>query len=1491
MISIKKMEVEILLEDLVSHLSGVDAKAIRNKFTMSKKENMSRDEVTNLLSEICVSLMTKHYNYGVVATRVIVKNLHENVKKSFTETIELLQNKLGILDDEFYRICMENRNILDKTIDRTRDYDLDYFGLKTLEKSYLQKINDEIVEIPQYMFMRVAVCIHKYDIESVIRVYNDMSCKYYIHATPTLFNAGMKYQQLSSCYLVAMKNDSIDGIYETLKECAQISKWAGGIGLHVHQIRGKNSRIHSNNGKSDGIVPMLRVFNDTARYCNQCFTPNTIVYSKFGPKKMKDITRNDELVTIDGSFKKVQAIKISNVDKEIIEICSKFGFETINVTPEHEIYTIRMQSKITNFSEIKNKLYNNIIKPEFTLAKDLSIHDLVGYPIPTFIQDIEVTKDFCRFYGIMLGEGSIKKNSDKTLEYTINLNTTTKNKTALFVKEYLDKAKIHYKIINANNENNHLIKWSNELMGINEDDLYIEGEKNISSRFLHMPKEKTLSLVRGILETNCFLDKEIYFSSTSYYLVLCLRYLLLRLGILSSGSLTSKKYSISILKDETTLIKNIYTLIIPKSKLFSSFYSSEYQPSEHMNYFEWNSILWSKVKKITTTTYKGDVYDFNMIDNHNYTVSSLGLVHNSGKRSGSFAIYLEPWHCDIESFLDLKKNNGSEDERARDLFYALWIPDLFMKQVEKGLDWYLMCPNESKGLSDVYGDHFEKLYWQYVREGKYRKKISARELWKEILISQIETGTPYMLYKDSANRKSNQQHLGTIKSSNLCVAPETLLLTDNGHVEIQKIVNKKVNVWNGEEFSEVEIKQTGKNQKLIEVETDDGSKLNCTEYHKFYIQNKDLSSKILIKPAKNLQVNDTIIQCSYPIIDNKREIVDAYTLGFFCGDKSSTILEQTKLYGEITNNESKTQYGDTTNLETLVEIPEKKFVPFDFSLKSKLDWLAGYCDSDGNFSNDRKDLEIGSNNREFLLQVKLMLQTCGINPNIESSGEKEIIGLWNNLNDDKKHENRPTYLLVIKSIDLNSLIHLGFCTKRLNIGIDEQPIKNYFNLVKIKKVSDNHRIDDTYCFTEPKKNRGIFNGIITGQCTEIIEYSNAEETAVCNLASIGLPKYINESYYNKGLDDKFNHELLGKKVRQIVRNLNSVIDINYYPTENCKRSNMRHRPIGLGVQGLADVFMELGLDWETVEAKVLNRTIFETIYYYSVSESCNISKERKWMIIKYYNELLEALEKRGDEFYKCGAFYIHKYEFPKIKERFHSADRFNQLGAYSSFEGSPISQGKFQFDLWDTDTNHSGRYDWETLKSNIYKYGIRNSLLVAPMPTASTSQILGFNECIEPITSNIYSRRTMAGEFIVVNKRLMNKLIELGLWNDEIKNTIIENDGSIQEIPSLPKNLKDIYKTTWEIKQKTLIEMSADRGRYICQSQSLNLFLSKIDMNRLGSMHFYSWKQGLKTGIYYLRIKTIANTQKFTIEIKTKKEDQIVDGVCRKEEGCIVCSS
>jgi len=759
----------------------VDPVDVAKKVIEGLFDGVTTSELDNLAAETAASLTTKHPDYALLASRIAVSNLHKNTIKSFSETMKLLYNyvdpKTGknasLLADDVWEVIEKNAEELDSSIIYDRDFGFDYFGFKTLEKSYLLKLDGKIAERPQHLFMRVSVGIHKEDIENAIKTYNLMSERWFTHATPTLFNAGTPKPQMSSCFLLTMKDDSIEGIYDTLKQTAKISQSAGGIGLSIHNVRATGSYISGTNGTSNGIIPMLRVFNDTARYVDQ----------------------------------------------------------------------------------------------------------------------------------------------------------------------------------------------------------------------------------------------------------------------------------------------------------------------------------------------------------------------GGGKRKGAFAIYLEPWHADIFEFLDLRKNHGKEEMRARDLFYALWVSDLFMQRVEANEDWSLFCPHEAPGLADCWGKDFEKLYKKYEKEGRARRVVKAQELWFAVLDAQVETGTPYLLYKDAANGKSNQQNLGTIKSSNLC--------------------------------------------------------------------------------------------------------------------------------------------------------------------------------------------------------------------------------------------------------------------------------------------------------------------------TEIIEYTSPDEVAVCNLASLALPRYV--------INGVFDHQKLYEVTYQAALNLNKIIDGNYYPIEEARNSNLRHRPIGLGVQGLADAFILLRMPFESPQAKQLNKEIFETIYFAAMTASKDLA----------------------------------------IKD-----------GPYESFKGSPLSKGQFQFDLWNVKPD-SGRWDWENLRLDVMNHGVRNSLLVAPMPTASTSQILGNNECFEPYTSNIYTRRVLSGEFIIVNKHLLRDLVNRGLWDNSIKDQIITANGSIQDIAEIPQELKDLYKTVWEIKMRDIIDMAADRGAYICQSQSLNLFINSPNASKLTSMHFYAWKKGLKTGMYYLRTQAASQAVKFTVENQGGKNmdavipeivNQVADEIpagptCSMEEGCVTCSA
>lgn len=847
----------------------------------------------------------------------------------------------------------------------------------------------------------------------------------------------------------------------------------------------------------------------------------------------------------------------------------------------------------------------------------------------------------------------------------------------------------------------------------------------------------------------------------------------------------------------------------------------------------------------------------------NFNATARYVDQGGGKRNGSFAIYLEPWHADIEEFLKLKLNQGAEEERARDLFYGLWMPDLFMRRVEENADWTLFCPNEAPGLADAVGHEFELLYTRYEKEGRGRRKIPAQKLWFRILDAQIETGTPYLLYKDAANEKSNQQNLGVIKSSNLCVAPETYILTDKGQQQISTLGGQTVNVWNGEEWSETTVIKTGENQRLITVHLSNGALITCTPYHKF-ITRDGYTDKTSIADAKRVAAADLkegmkLAKMTLSAIkgDSSHDIIYPYTHGFFCGDGTTSIsasgklIKSLSLYGEkkqlINKLNIRSTSGNEDNsgrINTLLpdDLPDKYFVPINASKKCRLEWLAGLLDSDGSVAHngDNESLQIGSIHFEFLDRVRLMLQTLGVQSKVTKCLGERVTLLPDGKGGRKEYNCKPLYRLLISSCGLYDLVQEGLVCHRLKIT-GARPQRNAEQFVTVVSVVDDERTDDTYCFNEPLNHAGVFNGILTGNCTEILEYSSPEETAVCNLASLALPAFVNTA------KKTFNFAMLRRTVRQLTQNLNRVIDINYYPTPETRTSNMRHRPIGIGVQGLADVFAMMRLSWETEQAEELNQRIFEHIYYAALDASADIAQ---------------------------------------------GAEDSPAEGPYESFAGSPMSEGKLQPDFWFVVplTEQDNSLDWDALRTKAQK-GIRNSLLVAPMPTASTSQILGYTECFEPISSNIYTRRTLAGEFIVVNKYLMKDLMAAGIWSENLKQKIIANNGSVQGIEEIPSQLQELYKTSYEIKQRTLIDMAAARGAFICQSQSLNLFVADPTYAKLTSMHFYAWKKGLKTGIYYLRSKAPVMAQKFTVdpELVAAAEQSLQQAPA--DEGCLLCSA
>jgi len=1039
-------------------------------------------ELDNLSAVVCASLEAEHYGFVKLAGRILVNDLHKELRRifkgdvSFSNKIEYIQTNLGdYFDKDFYNYVINNKDELNKIINSKLDYTFTYFGFKTLERAYLTRVNNIIIESPQDMWLRVAVSIHykSNNIDLIKQTYELMADGYFTHATPTLFNAGCKYQQLSSCYLLGTE-DSLTGIYKNISDCAAISKWAGGIGIHVSNIRAQGSRIKSTNGKTDGIIPMLKVYNETARYVNQCFTPDTVIYTNNGPCEISCIALQDKVITTDNTFKQVVDVIKNPFNGNIYKINTQYCLDDLKCTGVHDIFILDHKDN----------------KMKFKQAKDLTLDDHLIYSIPNEIIDNDlITIDDCKMYGMILKDIIMFYDHSKYNQFLVKLN----EEDYKWLSKYVDDQKIAYWFKNETKKEI-IFTNSNEtflsIFTLDEDNKLL-----FDYTYLNLSNEKLMSLLSGLLSKEIHTKEDLYnikISNTNKHIIESLRYILLRLGIVSYGKFTNKIYE-------------LYT-------------------NNNNDVLKIENKLCVKITDIKQEHYEGYVYDLTIDTNHNYMTSN-GLVHNSGKRNGSIAVYLEPWHADIWDFVELKKNTGVEQKRARDLFLALWIPDLFMKMIETDGDWYLMCPSECPNLQDTYGEEFEKLYNQYINEKKYRKVIKAQTLWRHIIESQIETGNPYILFKDHCNRKSNQKNIGTIKSSNLCA--------------------------------------------------------------------------------------------------------------------------------------------------------------------------------------------------------------------------------------------------------------------------------------------------------------------------EIIEYSDNNEYSVCNLASISLVSFVKEDYLEiENLMDKIDWLKLEEVSKIITRNLDKIIDINFYPTNETKKSNLLNRPIGIGIQGFGNLLCKLNIPYESNEALLLSSYLMECIYYGCITQSIELSIE---------------------------------------------------LGSYDRYNNSPFSQGILQFDMWDDKfIKYSGRYNWNLVKENLIKYGIRNSLLTALMPTASTSQILGNTECFEPFSSNIFKRTTLAGEFMVVNQYLMSDLMKLGLWNKTIQDKIFMNDGSIQNIPEIPLNIKNIYKTIWEIKQKAVVDHALYRGPYIDQSQSMNLFFDIPNYNKLSSALIYGWKNGIKTGCYYLRSKPAKEAIKFSLDVSkmiNKKEE------IKKDEICDMCSA
>jgi ribonucleoside-diphosphate reductase alpha chain len=1408
-------------------------------------DGISTTKIDELTSEQCASLSSTHPDYNILAGRIAISNHHKNTKASFYQVMkELYQYKdqhgtpYPLISHTLYKTMTHyGKEKIDHLCDYSRDYLIDYFGFKTLERAYLMRINKKMVERPQHMWLRVALGIHDRDWDRVVETYTFMSQKYFTHATPTLFNAGTPTPQLSSCYLMGMEDDSIDGIFNTLKDCALISKWAGGIGLHIHNVRASGSQIRGTNGTSNGIVPMLKVYNNAAKYVDQCIVPDTYIYTTQGPMKIQDVMGGEtEIFNHKGTTEVIENVLEHPYEGTIYKIHTAHGLEPLQITGEHPVYALTSERGKSD-RDVESQIMSGEIACEYIEAKHIQSNDFLVYKVPTYEKDVEsITLDDCYMYGILFACGTM---SSTYFNGYLSLHKEMNADVLPFVEAYFSSKCVHYdKDMSNTKDYISRIRW-NKHIGIpfRHSDLYdTNNNKRIANKWLHLPKNKIQKILKGIIHTGQSMKQYHLVYNSSRIAVEGIRYILLRVGVLCNTHIKSHMKDSHVFLDGSIVSneKNTYIIEIPKTKEIQELMNFTHKVGlAYPNHFiSRNQYLYSRVISTETAEYHGTLYDLQMSEVHDYMIHN-GIVHNGGgKRNGSFAIYLEPWHADIELFLQMRKNHGDEELKARDLFYALWVPDLFMERIKTGGQWALMCPAECPGLSDVFGEEFVALYEKYEREGKYRSTMPARDLWFQILDSQMETGTPYLLYKDAANRKSNQKNLGTIKSSNLCVSPDTMILTKQGYFPIyslwsgnyppgeEKNAHEKVAVWNGDKFSSVEIVKTGENVSFYKVHTTDGSILTCTPYHKFYICDGD--GKTITKQANELLPGDLLEESDWPILNGTDTFSTDCPIqkGNVCGIQNVRL----SITSELDHN-------------------DKFYVPVNHTMEEKMKWLSGFIEPyvSKAIKENATTIRVPSLCGVFLENLKYMLQTCGINTiihrfscvDIERSSESELF----------PYAHSEWIITMIQLRHLKEMSdYLTFSTFDWNMPLltaEERDSSEMNPNVHILKTEITDIVDDSYCFTEPIANAGIFNGIRTSQCTEIIEYSDKDETAVCNLASIALPAFVNTD------TNTFDYDKLHTVTRIVTRNLNRVIDINYYPTPKTEKSNMRHRPIGLGVQGLADVFFMMKLSFSSPEAKRLNIYVFETIYHAALEESCLMSQES---------------------------------------------------GPYETFDGSPASQGILQFDMWENATPSNDRYNWDELKTRIQKHGLRNSLLLAPMPTASTSQILGYNECIEPITSNIYSRRTLAGEFVLVNKYLMQEMLNQDLWNESFKNQMVANNGSIQGMQYLTPELRELYRTVWEIPMKDLIDMAADRGAYICQSQSLNLWLEDPNYNTMTSMHFYSWQKGLKTGIYYLRRRPRHHAQQFTIEPKRKGTD---DGVTlnsssvpkEQDIGCEMCSA
>lgn len=1598
-------------------LKGIDSDIVAQRVISGIYDGVTSCELDEEAARIAVG-MTENVEYQHLASRIIISNLHKSTNECFSEVMEALYNNtdkagkaMPVISDEVMAIVREHKNTLNFAIDYSRDYLFDYFGYKTLERSYLMKIKDNdtdkmvVVERPQHMYMRVAVGIHREDIDAAVKTYNLISQHYYTHASPTLFNSGTRLSNLSSCFsedtIVATVNrgpvkikdvligDTVVTHKGNVKSVVQLHKNLLGDRKFYEVAVSKTAPIKvTDNHKLWVIREEKKNPKDKKRpqYYDLEFVKNYLENDncELLSKEYKNIKEKLLIKCVCGktanvSFEGIYYKNIRCNDRKCI-------YERHNSIPESEsMYKLQWVSvedlKKGDYIGIPNKTMSvDRIKTLDITDFQLEKHPRIDYEINYNMETVTVKSkyeqagkfkhswrehssinrywnidnDFAKFVGIFYGDGHIMRGKNKHGDIQsrgIGITIYKHNVNLIeFCKNYGEKLfGITPTIHTMTKQNVIQVLFNSVFVGHIFKELFGLGfnNKKVWTDIFKWEKVMIGNLLDGLVTTDGCIT-----SSSSVSLQMSNVDFMRELYYLFRNNNIDVSYGKPKIQKNATkhhIQMNIPLDAINKNNIHKFYTNNRMDPVKKYCKNQYSPkvvdgfrFLKFEGKTQITENLPEYVYTLGVEDDHSYNVEGIvaencfligtddniegifktvtdcariskvaggiGLhvsnirargslirgtngpsdgivpmlkvynetakyINQGSRRKGSFAIYLEPFHADIMEFLELKKNQGHDDVRARDLFYAIWMPDLFMKQVETDGDWYLMCPDECPGLPEAYGDEFEALYWRYVEEKRYKRVVKAQDVWKKILEAQIESGVPYIAYKDAVNKKCNQKNLGTIKSSNLCVAPETMILTSKGYYPISQLENVETDVWNGESFSTTTIKKTGVDQELLKVVLSNGSELECTPYHKFYIaQGKRPSAypRLAQIDAKDLQKEMILIKSNFPIIkEGSSDFPYPYEHGLFCADgtlehdRYKNKLPRVTLYGEKINlapylttriEPCAMDKNGRVNCRLPKELLDKYTVPLNCNLDIKLRWLEGLMDGDGTVvkSDGLTGMQLGSIHLDFLKNVKYMLQTMGCDPKITEGCEAG----WRSMPDGKgghaQFYCQKQYRFLITSHDTSILYDLGFRPKRLQIN-GVYPRKNTKRWIKVEDVIRTGRISDTYCFKEEKRGMGIFNGILTGQCAEISLYSDHENYAICNLCSIALPKYV--KYDQKG-KPYFDFDHLCEIAEYVIGPMNKVIDNNYYATEECRKTNMAHRPLGIGVQGLADVYFKMGLPFESPEAKALNREIFETIYYGCMKGSIEEAKRD---------------------------------------------------GPYDSFKGSPFSEGKFQFDLaaeFDgikLEETLSGRRDWDALRKELVEHGARNSMLMALMPTASTAQIMNNTEAFEPIDSCIFKRRVLSGEYMVINKYLVAELLELGLWSKEMKDRIIGNEGSIQGIPEIPQRIKDIYKTVWEISMKSVIEQAADRGVFVDQMQSMNLFMANPNYKKLTSMHFYAWRHHLKTGMYYLRSKASASAGKFSIDANLEKqlreaqlsEEEMAKLVCSLEnkDACEMCSS